>query len=260
MAQKDTSNQSTVDAMKPEETTENDAGDSKETNASPNSKSVSTKAKSSVPIKNQGYMKSLFERIARIWPLKYVFVILQKIASIAGLTIEVETIGFADQTSPKRRFLSGRKRIGRLARLVLFVTPYRLQCALGYRAAESIGKTKGSEEIRKSPLKPCGKGNKRKQDDVEVEEEYHSWVTFLTEDLPDEDQADDSTYEPSKSESDSEENRSKNDTESDLEIEEADGLLMLKESTQDTPATEQTQNGETGETECNVEQKTTSAE
>ncbi|XP_040197835.1 uncharacterized protein LOC120930723 [Rana temporaria] len=111
-------------------------------------------------------------------------------------------------------------------------------------------------EIRKSPLKPHGKGSKRKQDDIEVEEEYHSWVTFMAEDLPDEDQEDDPTYEPSKfSNSDSEENRSKNDTESDLEVEEKDGMLMLKESTQDPPANEaQIQNGEIEP--INEEQKT----
>lgn len=266
MAQNGTSPQKSVDS-KAEETTENGVGDSKETdametNASPNnSRSVHTKAKSSVPAKNQGFIKLLLLRISRIWPLKYVFVILKKIASFAGFTEEVENLGIADQMqSPKRRFLSGKKRIGRLARLILFITPYRLQCALGYHAAENIGNAEVSDEIRKSPLKPHGKGSKRKQDDLEVEEEYHSWVTFMTEDLPDEDQADDPTYEPSKSsDSDSEENRSKNDTESDVEVEEKDGVLMLKESTQDTPANEeQMQNGEIEPN--NEEQKTSSAE
>lgn len=67
---------------------------------------------------------------------------LKKIAVFTGLSEEVENVGSADQTSPnKRRFLSGKKRIGRLARLILMVTPYRIQCALGYRAGESIGKT-----------------------------------------------------------------------------------------------------------------------
>ncbi|XP_018427831.1 PREDICTED: uncharacterized protein LOC108800344, partial [Nanorana parkeri] len=220
-------------------------------------------AKSSVPAKNQGF-KSLLLRISCIWPLKYVFAILKKIASFAGFTGEVETVGIADQMSPRRRFLSGRKRIGRLARLILFITPYRLQCALGYHSADSIGKTEGCDEIRKSPLKPSGKGNKRKQDDLEVEEEYHSWVTFMTEDLPEEDQDDDPTYEPSKSETDSEENRSKNDTESDLEVEEKDGVLMLKESSQDTPVNEQARDTPVNEEQAqegenNEEQKTSSA-
>ncbi|XP_077334675.1 uncharacterized protein LOC143976064 [Lithobates pipiens] len=244
MAQNGTSPQKDVDA-KPEETTENGVED--------------LKAKSSVPAESQGFIKSLLLRISRIWPLKYVFVILKKIASFAGFT-EVEKIGIADQMqSPRRRFLSGKKRIGRLARLILFVTPYRLQCALGYHAAEKIGNAECSDEIRKSPLKPHGKGSKRKQDDMECEEEYHNWVTFMAEDLPDEDQEDDPTYEPSKSsDSDSEENRSKNDTESDVEVEEKDGVLMLKECTQDTPANEEPiQNGEI---EPNNEEQKTSTE
>ncbi|XP_073452746.1 uncharacterized protein [Aquarana catesbeiana] len=244
MAQNGTSPQKDVDA-KPEETTEKGVEDSK--------------AKSSVPAKNQGFIKSLLLRISRIWPLKYVFVILKKIASFAGFT-EVENIGIADPMQSTRRRLSGKKRIGRLTRLILFVTPYRLQCALGYHAAEKIGNAKYSDEIRKSPLKPHGKGSKRKQDDLVIEEEHHSWVKFMAEDLPDEDQEDDPTYEPSmSSESDSEENRSKNDTESDVEVEEKDGIFMLKESTQDTPANEEhVQNGEIEPN--NEEQKTSSAE
>lgn len=79
------------------------------------------------------------------------FAVIRKIASFSGLPEEVETeeveiVGMADQMSPKRRrFLSGRKRIGRMARLILCITPYRLQCALGYRTTESIGKNEGSD-------------------------------------------------------------------------------------------------------------------
>ncbi|XP_073498789.1 uncharacterized protein [Phyllobates terribilis] len=187
------------------------------------------KVKSCMPAENPGYMKSLILRITHIWPLKYVFKMLKKIAVFTGLSEEVENVGTAEQVSPsKRRFVSGKKRIGRLTRLILLVTPYRIQYALGYRAGESIGKT-SADDIRKSPLKPCGKGSKRKQDDLDMEEQ-HSWVALLTEDLPDEDQVDDPTYEPSISESDSEENKSKNDTESDLEVEEKDGVMMLKET------------------------------
>ncbi|XP_069601785.1 uncharacterized protein [Ranitomeya imitator] len=188
--------------------------------------------KSIMPAENCGYMKSLISRIAHIWPLKYVVKILKQIAVFTGLLEEVENIGTAEQISPsKRRFVSGKKRIGRLTRLILLVTPYRIQYALGYRAEESIGKTT-VDDIRKSPLKPCGKGSKRKQDDLDMEEQL-SWVAALaSEDLPYEDQDDDPTYEPSISESDSEENKSKNDTESDLEVEEKNGFMMLKEAAQ----------------------------
>ncbi|XP_077111483.1 uncharacterized protein LOC143767199 [Ranitomeya variabilis] len=187
--------------------------------------------KSIMPAENCGYMKSLISRITHIWPLKYVFKILKQIAVFTGLLEEVENIGTAEQISPsKRRFVSGKKRIGRLTRLILLVTPYRIQYALGYRAEERIGKTT-ADDIRKSPLKPYGKGSKRKQDDLDMEEQ-HSWVALMSEDLPDEDQDDDPTYEPSISESDSEENKSKNDTESDLEVEEKNGVMMLKEAAQ----------------------------
>ncbi|XP_075046085.1 uncharacterized protein LOC142106927 [Mixophyes fleayi] len=218
---------------------------------------VGSKIKCPVPTKSPGFIKSLFLRISCIWPLKYVFKILKKIASFAGLSEEVETVGSADQTSPNRRFLSGKKRIGRLTKLILLITPYRIQSALGYRSVENIGNTAASDDVRKSPLKPCGKGSKRKQDDLDMEEQ-HSWVTFLTEDLSDEDHVDDPTYEPSNSETDSEENKSKNDTESDLEVEEKDGIVMLKEATQDTPGNEEQINGpESKGTKPDGEEQTT---
>ncbi|KAM4051233.1 uncharacterized protein ACNLHF_022166 isoform 2-T2 [Anomaloglossus baeobatrachus] len=197
---------------------------STETSGQEDSKVIST-----VLAEKPGYTKSLILRIAHVWPLKYVFQMLKKIAVFA--LPEEDSIGTAEQISPnKRRFLSGKKRIGRLGRLILLVTPHRLQYALGYRAGERIGKI-SDDELAKSPLKPEGKGSKRKQDDLDMEEQ-HSWVAFMTEDLPDEDQDDDPTYEPSESEVDSEENKSKNDTETDLEVEENEGVVMLKETTQ----------------------------
>ncbi|KAG8454742.1 hypothetical protein GDO86_001096 [Hymenochirus boettgeri] len=205
---------------------------------------VASKAKPPIQSKESGYLKSVFLRVAQVWPLKYVFKILKKILSFAGISLEVENIGSTESKSPYgRRFVSGRKRIGRFARLLLSVAPHRLQCALGYHLSESIGQSAGSDDIRKSPLKASGKGSKRKQEDLEVEEQ-HSWVALMNDDLPDEDQEDDPTYEPSNTDTDSEEHHSKNDTESDLEVEEKDGVVMLKESpnknTEDTMV-----NGET---------------
>ncbi|XP_069820618.1 uncharacterized protein [Dendropsophus ebraccatus] len=188
------------------------------------------------------------------------FKMLKKIAVFTGLSEEVENVGSADPLTPnKRRFLSGKKRIGRLARLILLVTPYRIQCALGYRTAENIGKS-SADDVRQSPLKPCGKGSKRKQDDLDLEEQ-HSWVTFITEDLPDEDQDDDPSYEPSNSVSDSDENKSKNDTESDLEVEEKDGIVMLKEyPTEDTQGNvDQQSTSESKEPNHDEEQKNSAA-
>ncbi|XP_075710333.1 uncharacterized protein LOC142743425 [Rhinoderma darwinii] len=232
MEKQETTDQSSVDSKETEEVKNVCSEDSKETDvSSEKSCGEGSKIKSPMPIQNTGYLKSLLLRICQIWPLKYVFKMLKKIAVFAGLS-EVETIGSAEATTPnRRRYLSGKKRIGRLARLVLLVTPYRIQCLLGFRTAESIGNT-SADDIRKSPLKLHGKGSKRKQGDLEMEEQ-HSWVAFMNDDLPDEDQDDDPTYEPSNSESDSEENKSKNDTESDLEVEEKDGVMMLKETTSD---------------------------
>lgn len=47
-------------------------------------------------------------------------------------------------------------------------------------------------EIRVSPIKPCGKGSKRKQDaldedDYEEDEERQTWIEALTQDIADDD-------------------------------------------------------------------------
>lgn len=50
-----------------------------------------------------------------------------------------------------------------------------------------------SLEVQSSPTKPCGKGSKRKQDDVDDDEEdveEQSWVEALNQELADEDAAD----------------------------------------------------------------------
>jgi len=48
-----------------------------------------------------------------------------------------------------------------------------------------------------SPTKPCGKGSKRKQDDLDEEEEVdqQSWVEALTQELAEEDHVVDPDYE-----------------------------------------------------------------
>lgn len=56
-----------------------------------------------------------------------------------------------------------------------------------------------SLEVRCSPTKPCGKGSKRKQDDLDEEEEVdqQSWVEALTQELAEEDHVVDPDYEVS---------------------------------------------------------------
>lgn len=51
--------------------------------------------------------------------------------------------------------------------------------------------------MRCSPTKPCGKGSKRKQDDLDEDEEVEqqSWVEALTQELAEEDHVADPDYE-----------------------------------------------------------------
>uniref|UniRef100_A0A3B3D224 Oogenesis-related gene n=1 Tax=Oryzias melastigma TaxID=30732 RepID=A0A3B3D224_ORYME len=114
---------------------------------------------------------------------------------------------------------SRRKRLHRVTRALLSVLPRWVQSALGFPGPASIGVSL-SPEIRSSPTKPHGKGSKRKQDDLddEEEEEHPSWVETLSQELADDDgPAEDPDYEPSSVETDTEEYASHNNTESDLE-------------------------------------------
>ncbi|XP_067254796.1 oogenesis-related [Chanodichthys erythropterus] len=131
--------------------------------------------------------------------------------------------------SPKDRpCRTVRKRLHRATRLLLAILPRRIQSALGYPVCTSIG-CAVSPEVRCSPTKPCGKGSKRKQDDLDEEEEVEqqSWVEALNQELAEEDHVADPDYEPSAVETDSEEYRSHNDTESDLEMEK--GVVVIKD-------------------------------
>ncbi|KAM4548291.1 oogenesis-related isoform 2-T2 [Odontesthes bonariensis] len=123
-------------------------------------------------------------------------------------------------SSPARHSLTGRKRLRRVTRLLLSILPRWVQSALGYPVSSSIGLSL-SPEIRVSPTKPCGKGSKRKQDDLDKdeEEEHQTWVEALSQELAeDEGPEEDPDYEPSSAETASEEYDSHNSTESDLEV------------------------------------------
>ncbi|KAG7514311.1 hypothetical protein JOB18_030366 [Solea senegalensis] len=133
-------------------------------------------------------------------------------------------------TSPARQSLAGRKRLHRVTRLLLSVLPRWVQGALGYPVSNSIGLSL-SPEIRVSPTKPCGKGSKRKQDelDEDEEEEHQTWVEALNQELADdEDPEEDPDYEPSSVETESEEYRSHNNTESDIEVQEK-GVVIIQD-------------------------------
>ncbi|XP_068599617.1 oogenesis-related, partial [Brachionichthys hirsutus] len=121
--------------------------------------------------------------------------------------------------SPGRQNLTGRKRLRGVTRLLLAVLPRWVQGALGFPVSKNIGRTL-SPEIRASPNKPCGKGNKRKQDELDDDddEDPHTWVEALSQELCDEGTEEDPDYEPSTVETESEEYRSHNSTDSDPEL------------------------------------------
>ncbi|XP_039620548.1 oogenesis-related [Polypterus senegalus] len=188
-------------------------------------------------VKKKGVIHLVLNRLSQFGPFRFMTRVLRALSWLAGLSSTVDELGPEYSPTFVRQYRSGRKRLHRVTRLLLSFMPYRLQSALGYPVPSSIGKVPISEEIRCSPTKLSGKGNKRKQDDLD-EEEHQSWVEALNEELGDEDCLDDPTYEPStQEETDSEENRTHNETESDIEVENKDGMIMIKEYSQENANT-----------------------
>ncbi|MEQ2292186.1 hypothetical protein AMECASPLE_020475 [Ameca splendens] len=168
-------------------------------------------------VRRDGVLRSLVRGL--LWPFSIVLRAYRGVWWVLGLTSPQErTLSSPGTSSPARQSLTGRKRLYRVTRLLLRMLPCRAQAALGYPVSSSIGRSL-SPEISISPTKPCGKGSKRKQDELDddEEEEQPSWVEVLSKELPDED-PEDPDYEVSSEESDSDEYASKNDTESDLEV------------------------------------------
>ncbi|XP_050766629.1 uncharacterized protein LOC127025613 [Gymnogyps californianus] len=161
--------------------------------------------------------------------VKYLLKILQKASVWIGFVVPVETVisKVYPTQSPTRPGRLAKKRRGRLMRLLLSIVPTRIQNILGYLPAD-WGQSNMPKEILEALINPSNKANKRKRDDVALEEQ-ESWLVVLERDLP-EDDSEDITYEPSDVETDSEEYKSQNDTEADLELEEQDGITTLKES------------------------------
>ncbi|XP_053869676.1 uncharacterized protein LOC128828764 isoform X2 [Malaclemys terrapin pileata] len=179
---------------------------------------------------SESSLARFFHHIAPLGLFSSLARLLHQLSAWGSSSIPVENIGSQDDRapSPDRPVRHAKKRLGRLAHLLFTIIPARFQRALGYLPADCMGQSGIPEEIQKSPVRPSGKGSKRKQDDVALEEQQ-SWVEILQQELPEDDEAEDSTYEPTRSETDSEEYRSQNETETDLEFEEKDGVLVLKE-------------------------------
>ncbi|KAF6723788.1 hypothetical protein FQA47_019486 [Oryzias melastigma] len=149
-----------------------------------------------------------------VWPFGLVVRVCSRAWQLLGFQ---EPHAVTSASGPPRP--SRRKRLHRVTRALLSVLPRWVQSALGFPGPASIGVSL-SPEIRSSPTKPHGKGSKRKQDDLddEEEEEHPSWVETLSQELADDDgPAEDPDYEPSSVETDTEEYASHNNTESDLE-------------------------------------------
>ncbi|GCC37311.1 hypothetical protein chiPu_0015814 [Chiloscyllium punctatum] len=186
----------------------------------------------------KGPLLAFLSRMSGFGPLKYLFIVIRRLSTWATFSAPVEEIKATDTNAlMERRWVTGKKRLSRLARFVFTMAPYRLQQMLGFPVPSSLG-----QELRSSPNKPYGKGSKRKQDDLADEE--LCWFESLSCDLPEDDSVEDPTYEPSKcctdSEEVSEEHRECNDTETDLEVEETgdSDFLRLKE----TPHHERSEN------------------
>ncbi|XP_034035077.1 oogenesis-related [Thalassophryne amazonica] len=181
-------------------------------------------------VEREGVFRSALRHLFEFWPLRMAGRAFQGFLWLLGFRTQKETApDAASVSSPARQSLSGRKRLHPVTRLLLSVLPRWAQSTLGYPVSSSIGRTL-SPEVGTSPTKPCGKGSKRKQDELDDdEEEQQTWVEVLTQELPDKDNPEeDPDYEPSTIETESEEYRSHNDTESDLEVS-AKGSVFIED-------------------------------
>ncbi|XP_060088801.1 uncharacterized protein LOC132567165 isoform X2 [Heteronotia binoei] len=153
---------------------------------------------------------------------------LHKMAPWVHTMIPVETLGNQDIPSPERLFRCTKKQLGTLIRFLLAFVPFRFHWVWEYFLVDTIAGNLIPEELKKILIHPSRQGSRRDQGNL-AQEEKTCWVEAIQGALPDEDDPEDSTYEPTKSECESEEYTSQNDTETDLEIMEEDGVMMLKE-------------------------------
>ncbi|XP_072100546.1 oogenesis-related [Mobula birostris] len=115
---------------------------------------------------------TLWSRLSGVFgPLRYLCGVIRRLSRWTISTPSVEEVRTNDSfLVPERRWCTVRKRLSLLARLLLAVVPSRIQGRLGFPVASDLGQGEISDEIRKSPNKPHGKGSKRKQDDLAEDE------------------------------------------------------------------------------------------
>ncbi|KAJ8278875.1 hypothetical protein COCON_G00059410 [Conger conger] len=194
-------------------------------------------------VKSGSVLNAVLCRLSQIWPVRFVMRSFRGFWWLLGFSPAEKDVSEAESPSA-RQCRTGKKRLRRVTRIVLAFLPRRLQSALGYPVCTSIGCTV-SPEVRSSPTKPSGKGSKRKQDDVDEDEDNNeegqplqSWVEVLNQEMgEEEDNQADPDYEPSSvGETDSEEYHEHNDTESDIEVQEANGYREIKDLPAEAPA------------------------
>ncbi|XP_059924088.1 oogenesis-related isoform X2 [Gadus macrocephalus] len=185
-------------------------------------------------VKRSGVFTGVLYYVSRFWPISIMIRAYRGFWYMFGFrpksTPEVPILG----STPARPSRQGLKRLRRITRIIMAVLPRRMQSALGYPVPASVGCSL-SPEMRISPTKPCGKGNKRKQDELDEDEdeegdelEQHTWVeAFANELATDEGSEEDPDYEPSAVETESDEYSSRN--ESDTEEVDKQGLVIIEE-------------------------------
>ncbi|XP_029562852.1 oogenesis-related [Salmo trutta] len=189
-----------------------------------------------VVVKRDSVLTTVLCRLSQFWPVRLAMRALRGFWWLLGFSPSDEKAFVApeedDNPSPARHCLAGRKRLRRATRILLAILPRRLQSALGYPVCTSIG-CAVSPEVLGSPTKLCGKGNKRKQDDIDAEEQQ-TWAEALSQELADEEPSVDPDYEPSAVDTDSEEYNSRNDTESDIDVSEK-GVVVIDDLKTNVP-------------------------
>ncbi|KAM9848921.1 oogenesis-related [Aulostomus maculatus] len=180
-------------------------------------------------VRRGGVLRSVLHGL--FWPFGLVVRVYRGFWWVLGFRQPNETIAVTPAvSSPARQSLAGRKRLHPFTRLLLRIMPRWVQGALGYPLSSCIGRSL-SPEVRASPTKPCGKGSKRKQDDLDEDEddEHQTWVEALTQELAEDEGPEvDPDYEPSTVETDSDEYCSHNNTESDIETH-GKGVVIIED-------------------------------
>ncbi|CAL8396083.1 unnamed protein product [Boreogadus saida] len=203
-------------------------------------------------VKRSGFFTGVLYYVSRFWPISIMIRSYRRFWYMFGYrpksTPEVPILG----STPGRPSRPGLKRLRRVTRIIMAVLPRRMQSVMGYPVPASVGYSL-SPEMRISPTKPCGKGNKRKQDELDEDEEedeeeeeeeeegdeleQHTWVeAFANELATDEGSEEDPDYEPSAVETEESDDEYSSRNESDTEEVDQRGRVVIEELAIPPPA------------------------